>query len=244
VRRRLTLATVGAVAAVAVAITIPVMSLRGHEPTATANAATALPEAGAAAAAQPGGWPDAACWHVTSTYVRGGRTYRRDIWIAHHGASVLRDTGLDNVGPDGQAQVLPADENFSAGGTALTWDQVYALPTDPTHLKSALQSDRKGAGKDSVTELFVALDDLLRETPASPALRKSLYDIAAKIPGVQITGRVTDGAGRTGTAVEYGGETYVIDRTNGQLLADKDSGWTSTYVSQGPATVAPKLATK
>lgn len=31
-------------------------------------------------------------------------------------------------------------------------------------------------------ELFVVVGDLLRESPASPALREALYDVAAPVP--------------------------------------------------------------
>lgn len=237
-RRRLTLAGVTAVAA-AVVITIPVVSLGDNGPSASADAATVLREAGVAAGAQPGGWPDAAYWHVTSTYTRDGKTYHRDIWFAHHGESVLHDTGLP-----GDPGFLPGAGTFAAGGETLTWDQLYVLPTDPNKLKAALRTYIDGAGPDAPTELFVMVGDLLRESPASPALRKALYDVAADIPGVHVTGQVTDGVGRPGTAVEYGGETYVIDKSNGQLLVDEDSGWTSTYLSQGPADSAPSLTTK
>ncbi len=239
-RRRLTLA--GAVAvAVAAVIAIPVVSLGGNGPSANADAATVLRQAGAAAGAQPGGWPDAAYWHVTSTYARDGKTYQRDIWVAHDGESVLHDTGL----PGGDPGFIPLGAGtFNAGGESLTWDQLYALPTDPSKLKAVLRSDIDGAGPDPTTELFEMVGDLLRESPASPALREALYDVAADIPGVQVTGQVADAAGRTGTAVKYGRETYVIDRSNGQLLADEDSGWTSTYLSQGPTNDAPPLTTK
>jgi hypothetical protein len=45
--------------------------------------------------------------------------------------------------------------------------------------------------------------------------------------------------GRTGTGVTRDGETLVIDPADGRLLADTEAGWTSAYVSQGPATSAP-----
>lgn len=234
-RRRLTVAGVATAAAVA-AIAVPVISVGGDHPSASAEAATVLREAGKAAGAQQGGWPDAAYWHVASTYVRNGRTYQRDIWIAHHGQSVLRDTG-----PGMSPGVTPAYGSFPAGSTSLTWDQLYALPTDPAQLRSALTADIQGAGTGDTAELFVMVGDLLRESPAPPALREALYDVAAGIPGVHLTGQVTDAAGRTGTAVERDGQTYVIAPSNGQLLADIDTGVTYTYLGQGPAASAPAL---
>lgn len=45
-------------------------------------------------------------------------------------------------------------------------------------------------------------------------------------------------AGRTGTALERNGQTYVTPPAAGQLLADINTGVTCTYIDQGPATSA------
>jgi hypothetical protein len=222
-----------AVAACAALITVPVLVDAGGSGV-EASAATLLRAAGNAAAKQQGGWPDAAYWDVVSVYQRDSKTYHREIWVSHHGQSVLRDNGVAN----GVMPLGPGE--FPAGGTSLTWDQLYALPTDPGQLTAALQADIKGAGPDPQSELFTIVGDLLRESPAPPALRKALYDVAAGIPGVHLTGKVTDALGRTGTGVERDGETLVVDPDNGALLADVEgAGWTATYVSQAPANSAP-----
>ncbi len=222
-----------AVAACAALIIVPVIVDAGG-PGVEASAATLLRAAGNAAARQQGGWPDAAYWDVVSVYQRNGQTYHREIWVSHHGQSVLRDNGVSSG-------LLPLGPGvFPAGGTSLTWDQLYALPTDPAQLTAALQADVKGAGPDAQSELFTIAGDLLRESPAPPALRKALYDVAASIPGVHLTGKVTDGLGRPGTGVERGGETLVIDPADGRLLADNEGGgWSATFVSQGPVDSAP-----
>jgi hypothetical protein len=235
-RRGLALTGVAA-AACAAAIIVPVFAGQGR-PGTEASAATLLLAAGSAAGAQPGGWPDAAYWHVTSLYQRNGRTYHREIWVSHHGQSVLRDTGL------GDAVISLGRGEFPAGGTALTWDQLYALPTDPGRLGAELRADIKGAGPDPTTELFVIVGDLLRESPAAPALRRALYDVAAAIPGVRLTGKVTDALGRTGTGVERNGETLVIEPSDGALLAENEAGFGATYVSQGPAAGAPAATSR
>lgn len=229
------------------------------------TAAVLLRAAGKAAGAQKGGWPNAAYWHVASVYVRSGKTYHRDIWISHYGNGVLEDNGV-NSGPIDLGK---------ASFEGLSWEQLYALPTDPAKLQSVLQAKfTQGFGADAnptpspgtVTqsaELFVVVGDLLRESPASPALREALYDVAANIPGVVVKGDYTDALGRTGTAVERNGEILVIDTSNGQLLADIygdpnaaescapstsptkgasacfSGGVGYTYVKQGPATSAP-----
>jgi hypothetical protein len=226
------------------------------------TAAVLLRAAGKAAGAQKGGWPNAAYWHVVSVYVRSGKTYHRDIWISHYGNGVLRDDGVSS-GPMDLGQ---------ASFEGLSWAQLYALPTDPAQLQSVLQSKfTNGFPKGSPSpgavsqsaELYTVVGDLLRESPASPALREALYEVAANIPGVEVKGHYTDALGRTGIAVERGGEILVVDPSNGQLLADIEGdpsapesctpstsptkgasacfsgGVGYTYVNQGPATSAP-----
>jgi hypothetical protein len=214
------------------------------------TAAILLRNAGKAAGEQQGGWPNAAYWSVTSVYKRDGKIQHRDIWISHHGNSVLEDDGVfGNMTPDNLGPNL-----FPVGATNLTWDQLYALPTDPAKLEPMLRSDIKGAGPNPNAELYTVVGDLLRESPAPPALREALYAVAANIPGVKLLGHYKDALGRTGTAVERDGETLVIDPNNGQLLADAQGnpnrgvscgngcieyGVAYTYVSEGPATSAP-----
>ena len=231
-RRKFALAGTAVAACAAVGAVALVLDAGG--PAVDAQAATLLRNAGTAAGAQQGGWPNAAYWDVVSVYQRDGKTYHREIWISHHGDSVLRDGGAPGGG------VLPLGPGlFPAGGTALTWDELYALPTDPAQLTATLNADIKGAGPNPQSELFTIVGDLLRESPAPPALRRALYDVAAGIPGVHLTGKVTDMLGKTGTGVTRDGETLVIDPASGALLADTEDGWTSAYVRQGPASSAP-----
>jgi hypothetical protein len=230
-RRRRLAVLVAAAALVAVAAIVgpSLLGSRGS----SAEAATVLLQAAHSAGQQPGGWPDVPYWHSVSTYQRDGKTYTREIWISHHGTSVLRDPG---VAP-GVLALGPGI--FPAGGSAFTWDQLYALPTDPTALAATLRSGIHGAGKDDDSELFVIVGDLLRESPAPPALRQALYEVAASVPGVTADGVVTDRDDRRGNGVTRDGQQYVIDPHTGQLLQEQDQGWVSTYESQGPATSAP-----
>ena len=231
---RSSLALAGAaVAACAATVTVAVLIDAGG-PAVDAQAATLLRAAGNAAGAQPGGWPDAAYWHVTSVGKQGGTAYRREIWVSHHGDSVLRTT------EGGHSSVLPLGPGeFPAGGTTLTWDQLYTLPTDPGQLTAVLQADIKGAGPNPESELFTIVGDLLRESPAPPALRKALYDVALaypwRAPHRQGHRRARPGAG---TGVERDGETLVVDPANGALLADTEYGFSATYVSQAPVSSA------
>ena len=109
--------------------------------------------------------------------------------------------------------------------------------------------------------MFTIVGDLLRESPAPPALRRALWEVAATIPGVQLVGPVTDAAGRAGVAVERGRARYVLDPSDGRLLEESEGSpsdanivqrdsagnvigvqrryFRTTYLEQGPANSAP-----
>lgn len=236
--RRIGLIALIAAAASLVVVVAPSLNLGSHRPTASAEAVQLLIRAGAAAGAQPGGWPDARYWHSVSVYQREtGPVHRREIWVGHDGPGVLRDDGLQ----PGPIRLLFG--GFPAGADTLTWDQLYTLPTEPRALERALRAGIKGAGPDDDTELFTIVGDLLRESPAPPALRKALWEMAARVPGVRLVGPVTDSIGRPGVAVQRGEQRYVLDPSTGRLLEESTSlgaqSWRSTYLEQGPADSAP-----
>ncbi len=189
--------------------------------------------------AQQEGWPHAAYWRVDSIEVRAGKTYHRDIWISHSGDAVLEDGG---VAP-GLQRISPPGSGFGYLGNKpgwLTWNEIYALPTDPAKLGPILtRASVTGAYASRAQNLWSVVLGLLIETPASPALREALYKVAASIPGVAVSGDYTDSRGRTGTALKLGEETLVIDPANGQLLAWIDHDVAYTYTYQGPATSEP-----
>jgi RNA polymerase sigma-70 factor (ECF subfamily) len=69
--------------------------------------------------------------------------------------------------------------------------------------------------------MFTRLGDHLRETNISPRQRAALYEVAAKIPGVELVGRVRDPVGRTGLAVAM---TYPSSGTRAMLVIDPETG--------------------
>lgn len=82
----------------------------------------------------------------------------------------------------------------------------------------------------------------------SPALRKALYEVAAKIPGVTVAGTYTDSLGRTGTVLHIGLWTMTVDTGNGQILAMTTPSvhrpvTTTVYVGRGwaAASSVPKV---
>jgi hypothetical protein len=76
--------------------------------------------------------------------------------------------------------------------------------------------------------MFVLVGDALRETAATPAQKAALYAVAARIPGVQLLGTVTDAQNRQGTAVAIDDpenrirQTLVLDPQTGTLLDEEE----------------------
>jgi hypothetical protein len=242
--RRLGITTLTAAAASLVFVIGPTLDVGGDQPAARADAAGVLLRAAAAAGEQPGGWRSARYWHSVSSYSQGARgPQRREIWIGHHESGVLKDGGVD------EKLLALGPALFPAGARGLTWDQLYALPTDPDALERDLRAGIDGAGPDDDSELFTIVGDLLRESPAPPALRKALWEVAARVPGVRLMGSDTDSIGRTGVAVQRGGQRYLLDPEDGRLLEesqgeppDGPSTWRGTYLDQGPTQTAPALS--
>ena len=211
-------------------------------PAASLNISDLLQQAGAAAGDQPGGWPEAPYWHSLSSYRQGsGPPVRREVWAGHHDTGSLLDTRLSS-------SIVPLQDGRFGG---LGWDDLYALPTEAGALESRLRATALDGMRDEDTELFALVGDLLRESPAPPTLRKALWEVMARVPGVRLVGTVKDSSGRPGVAVERGGHGYVLDPTTGRLLeeyigsskpaSDSTGGasWRATYLEQGPAVSAP-----
>jgi len=211
-------------------------------PTSNATAAQLLDEAATAAGSQQG-WPNASYWYTESedTSLLTGKSGYSANWSDRHGNGVTawgsapipeQSTSIpSSSGPPGgskAARAIPVVGD-SAPFYGYTWSQLYALPTNNTaELESDLMTTAgihfgpKAPGvKGSWTgqeDLFELITNMLSGTPAPPALREALYKVAATIPGVTVKGTYTDPLGRTGTALQLGPMTAVIDPTTGQYL--------------------------
>lgn len=208
----------------------------------TLNVSLVLFRAGEAAGAQTGGWPDAAYWHTISSYHQGtGPTLRRESWMGHKAIGVMTD-------PRVSSGAIPLEVGMFGG---FSWDQLYALPTGSRALESKLRATSLNGGRDDNAELFSIVGELLAESPAPPALRKALWEIAARIPGVKLVGAVKDSVGRPGVEIRRGDEGYILDPKDGRLLeqylgtpepvmeAPGGTDWRSTILEQGPVDTAP-----
>lgn len=155
--------------------------------------------------------------------------------------------------PEGERMQGPSTWNI--GQTTLTWDQLDQLPTDPVALGRRLDSElaywRDQPMADPAQHRWDNIGDLLRDSPASPELRRALYEALATVPDTTVQEGVTDAVGRPGTSVTHtfsGGSgtpvaTYemIIEPTTGRLLQERNeslkkrggSYYQATYLAQG-----------
>lgn len=219
---------------------------------ATLTAAAVLGQAAQAAGSQPG-WPHARYWYSEDRYWCGGRLYTDRIWIYRYGRGVIEKTGPRSGGSlcSGDLGTWPISGGNRFG--PYTWSQLYTLPTDPATLERRLMADSHNtvyrhpataAQWTSQQESFQYVLDQLTGTPAPPALREALFKVAASIHGVKVRGHYTDSLGRTGTALQLGFYTMVVDPASGLILDETPGTGSSTimYITEGPAASEPTLA--
>lgn len=200
---------------------------------ATLTAATVLDQAAQAAGSQRG-WPNARYWYSEAKYTCGGQLYTDKTWIYRYGKGVIEKTGPRTGGSLCTADLgtYPLFPAYDFG--PYTWSQLYALPTDPAKLEPKLMADSHNtiyqhpataAQWTSQQESFQYVVGQLTDTPAPPALREALFKVAATIHGVKVRGHYTDSLGRTGTALQLGRWTMVVDPANGLILDENpDTG--------------------
>jgi hypothetical protein len=224
-RRRVGLSALLGAAAAAALIVGPTVGSVNTPPPATA-AAQVLLEASEAAGDQSGGWADADYWHVvvdsqTVYSATPERVERREEWLGRTSDGVIRFSTGGTLTP-----TFPW--HWGLGGEAKSWSDLYELPTDPVALERVLQdamtlehsrlADDEGAQRSTDELLFHRIGDMLRASPASPALREALWAVAAGIPDVEHLGASLDAAGRPGVAVQLGANRYLVDPHDGRLL--------------------------
>jgi hypothetical protein len=189
------------VAAAALAVlAVPVMGVGTARPAASAEAreflqVSANSEAGRSEASAR----DSAWWYVR-TQVTDTRFPResgtREIW-----QSRTEPGRLILTPPGGQPSHDAAQALLPASFSRLTWEQLFNLPTDTDDLRERVYSLAEGSGSNADSQAFVVIGDLLRESPAPPALRAALLRVIATIPDVTLESSATDSAGRAIVAV-------------------------------------------
>jgi hypothetical protein len=117
------------------------------------------------------------------------------------------------------------------------------LPTDPDALYRVIHDRAVGHGSGTNPEMFTLVGDTLRESDASPALRAALYEVAARIPGVELVGPATDRIGRHGVAVAYSESAdhqrhrLIFDRKTAALLEEDYVELKGSFYGYPPGTV-------
>jgi hypothetical protein len=243
-RRRWVLTSLAAAAAVVTAVVVvPVVTAPG------ASAEQVLLVTAEAAGQQPDLAVGAEYWHVRSEVEYPGTTpFVREIWHGRTAESVL----VDAAATRGRVEALGGPATYGVGGHLLTWADLDALPTDPDELADLLRAQVAGHESGEENALWEAITGLLLESPASPALRQALWEVAARMPDVELLGPATDATGRTGTAIErdqtdagWYRVVYVLDPTTGVLLERRDVdedgtiAFRSTQLSADPSADAP-----
>jgi RNA polymerase sigma-70 factor (ECF subfamily) len=148
----------------------------------------------------------------------------REIWLGPDGGRIRQSSGEPRF-----LSERDREQWIAAGRPELrepAWEgstepaQSLDLPSDPDALYQRLEHDAAGHPEGVYEEMFTLVGDALRETSASPEQRAALYEVAARLPGVQLVGRVTDPAGRPGLAVAM---THPADGVRHALVFDPET---------------------
>jgi hypothetical protein len=136
-------------------------------------------------------------------------------WVGPDGSGRLLQTWSDPTFPtvhdrsnwilSGSPSLAQAPTNqISGAGTMVNGPtDMWTLPTSPTKLAALISSRTIEYGPPGPSEDFVQVGDLLRDTDAPPSVRSALFEVAAKIPGVQLLGPTKDHLGRVGVGLAY-----------------------------------------
>jgi RNA polymerase sigma-70 factor (ECF subfamily) len=155
----------------------------------------------------------------------------RETWIGPTGGVIRERSGTPSflTERDRKAWIKAGrPELAEAPGVSRTGPQEpLDLPADADALYSRLEQESAGHSEGVYQEMFTLVGDALRETNATPEQRAALYEVAARIPGVELLGEVRDRAGRTGLAVAIRNpadgvrETLIFDPETTALLGEQ-----------------------
>lgn len=244
-RRRL-LATIPAIAAALVAVLVVGTSLLPG----TTAAAQALNKAADTAAQQRSAVAGPGEYSYTKTLaysanedtqgILASRTIQTESWVAANGSGTQvteisppeffnqedRRTWTETFGP---IATRPEVQRSSLDGSSDSVYDVGALPTDPDKLATLIEDRKIIGGPSGDWETFQEVWELLGSPNASPELRSTLFQVAAGIDGVVLSGDVTDPVGRAGFAVSLTSDKngpltqiVVFDKSSSQLLATEE----------------------
>lgn len=134
--------------------------------------------------------------------------------------------GKPGFGADGGIDEQEAAGSLSWGWESLAVHSAAEIPTDPAALARLVEARADQNKNQRASEELTLIFDVLRFAPLSGAQTAAFYEVLAGLPGIELTGSVKDGIGRTGTgfAVERGGsmrEEIILDPKTGRLLGNR-----------------------
>ncbi|HST24645.1 MAG TPA: CU044_5270 family protein [Gaiellaceae bacterium] len=151
--------------------------------------------------------PDGTTWEYSALVPQV-----REIWLAANDTGWLHETGgTPTFLSDRDRQMWIADGRPNmgtgvsttrlGGGPSGTVMPSIDLPADPDALYTRLYDQANGNGNGVYPEMFTLIGDALRENYTTPSQRAALYEVAARLPGIQLAGRTVDSVGRPALAV-------------------------------------------
>ena len=166
-------------------------------------------------------------WNLFTRVVDGERVtsevvpQSRESWVAADGSGRI----VTSVERPGKA--VESSRRDAAVGEIPTMWPLRSLSPDDAEL--AVQLGRGHPAENGPAERFVAVQDAYADMPLEPAVRAAILRYVASTPGLVVTGRVQDRAGRAGIAVSvtshYSGlptrYTLIFDENTGRLLGSE-----------------------
>lgn len=128
------------------------------------------------------------------------------------------------------------DKIYAVGPRNVSYKDLRALPTSSGELRRYLerlcaQANRADTGTAERSAWMLQQAGNLVTMPVKPGVRAAAYRVMADLPGVRVTGQVTDPLGREGVAVDfpvtYDGplgttrQRLIVDPSTGAMLSDE-----------------------
>ncbi|MEV4418837.1 CU044_5270 family protein [Patulibacter sp. NPDC049589] len=135
----------------------------------------------------------------------------------------------------------------SLAGERLTPRAVRAYPTDPAAIYARLRRETAGAGRSPNGEVWVVINDALRDVPLPPKIAAGLYRTLATMPGVRLDGDTTDRLGRRALQISFQEpgtwerQILLLDPTTYARLGDREV--VTAAVGPVPEGVDPTVTT-
>lgn len=169
-------------------------------------------------------------------------TYGAVTYLGDGSARGLAAYGVQPPTPGSQRRwTIPPAQAPSDNLAFPSYQFLRSLPTDPDQLYSVISDYAQSRGVSGSQQMLDTVATLLSWSVAPPALRAALYEITARIPGIEALGAAVDASGRRGTALEVtvAGTRYelIFDPATSQLLGTRNVIDTDATGQFAPGTV-------